>query len=99
MGKKNNPTYPNQTFTPLSTEYDQTHTIFLEEFPEGAYGASKNYDLSKDEWKENMHSAPQFTYENRGFHEGNPRQDPAAHPTHDNPDSNEQDPYVTNSSQ
>ncbi|WP_052947630.1 hypothetical protein [Aneurinibacillus tyrosinisolvens] len=93
MPKKNAPTYPNESFTPLSTEYDQTHTVNLEEFPEGPYGAAINLDISKDEWKEGMHSAPVQAYEARGFHEGIPRQDPAAHDTHDDPNTNEQDPY------
>ena len=79
-------------FTPLSTEYDQNHTYFLEEFPEGAYGSSVHLPLSKKDWKEDMHPAPQFTYEARGFHEGIPRRDPDAHPTHDDPTTSQQGP-------
>ena len=38
------------------------------------------------------HPAPQFTYEARGFHEGFPRKDPDAHPTHDDPTTSQQGP-------
>lgn len=80
-------------FTPLSTEYDQTHTYFLEEFPEGPYGSSMNLPLEKKDWKEDMHVAPRFSYEARGFHEGIPRQDPGAHPTDDDPKTSRQGPF------
>lgn len=94
MSKKNDPTYPNEQFTPLSTEYDQTHTVNLEEFPEGSYGAPLNLQLWKDDWKDDMHSAPLQAFEARSFHEGIPRQDPAAHEMHDNPEKRTQEPYV-----
>ena len=80
-------------FYPLSTEYDQTHTYFMEEFPEGSYGCPVNHDLSKDEWKEDMHPAPAFSYEARSFHEGLERDYPGAHITHDDPKTSVQGPY------
>jgi hypothetical protein len=79
-------------FTPLSTEYDQTHTLFQEEFPEGPYGSALNFDLSKDEWKPNMHAAPRFTYETRSFHNNLEREDAGAHPIHDDPNAAAQPP-------
>lgn len=79
--------------TPLSTEYDQTHTYFQEEFPDGPYGSSILFPLEKKKRKKDAHSAPRFTYEARGFHEGIPRKDPGAHPTHDDPTTSRQGPY------
>lgn len=80
-------------FTPLSTEYDQTHTIFPEEFAEGPYGSPVNFKLSKDEWREDMHAAPRQSYEARGFHEGIPRLDPPSHATGDDPNTSQEGPY------
>ncbi|HJV47163.1 MAG TPA: cytosolic protein [Bacillota bacterium] len=83
-------------YTPLSTEFDQTRTLFPEEFPEGPYGSMSNFDFTKDEWKADMHSAPRFTYETRGFHENLSREDEGSHPTHDDPNQSEQPPYDRN---
>ena len=80
-------------FTPLSTEYDQTHTYFQEEFPEGAYGSSIDLPIEKKDRKEEMYPAPRFSYEARGFHEGIPRKDPGAHPTHDDRTTSSEGPY------
>ncbi|MBP1930960.1 hypothetical protein [Ammoniphilus resinae] len=80
-------------FTPLSTEYDQSHTIFPEEFAEGPYGSPMNFDMSRDFWRDDMYPAPRFTYEARGFHEGTPRQDPGAHKTHDEQGTNVEGPF------
>lgn len=87
---------PNHDFTPISTEYDQSRTLFPEEFPEGPYGSISNFDISKDEWKDHTHAAPRFTYETRAFHNNLTREDAGSHPIHDDPNEDIQPPYDGN---
>lgn len=86
LKKKNTP------YTDLATVESQRNDIIPEEFPEGPYGAATNEDvLGKDTpFLASQHAAPQYTYENREFHAGIPRQDPDAHPTHDDPNRGEE---------
>lgn len=74
-------------YTDLSTVESQRNEIIAEEFPEGPYGAATDEDVLGKEtpYTASQHAAPRFTYENREFHAGLPRQDPDAHPTHDDP--------------
>ncbi len=74
-------------YSEVSTVKSQRDEYMLEEFPEGPYGAAHNEDVLGKEspWYSTQHAAPQYSYENRTFHEGLPRQDPDRHPTHDDP--------------
>lgn len=76
----------------VKTVQSQRNQLFFEEFPEGPYGASTNEDVLGKEspWRSSQHAAPQYTYEMRDFHEGIPRQAPGSHPTHDDPNQNEE---------
>ncbi|WP_091742894.1 hypothetical protein [Marininema mesophilum] len=79
-------------YTDVGTVESQRNDVFPEEFPEGSFGSSINEaTLGKQSpWLPTQHAAPQFTYEMRRFHEGIPRQMPGSHPTHDDPDRNEE---------
>lgn len=84
--KKNTP------YTDVSTVESQRNDIFPEEYPEGPFGATTNEDVLGKEtpYTASQHAAPRFTYENREFHAGIERQDPDAHPTHDDPEHGEE---------
>jgi hypothetical protein len=74
-----------QPTTDLATVESQRHDVFPEEFPDGPYGAATNADfLGKDSpWLQDQRAAPRFSYENKQFHEGIPKQVEPTHPTHD----------------
>jgi hypothetical protein len=84
----------NAPYTDVSTVESLRNEVIPEEFPEGPYGAAHNEDVLGKEspWIASQHAAPQFSYENREFHEGIPRQDPGSHPTHDDPRKDEELP-------
>lgn len=72
-------------YTDLKTVESLRNEYIAEEFPEGPYGAATNEDVLGKEtpFRASQHASPQFTYENREFHQGLMRPDPTAHPTHD----------------
>ncbi|MFC4076106.1 hypothetical protein [Salinithrix halophila] len=82
----------NTRYNDVGTVESQRNELVPEEFPEGPYGASTNEDVLGKEspWRASQHAGPQFTYEMRQFHEGIPRQVPGSHPTHDDPDRDEE---------
>jgi len=92
MGKKDSKKY-----TELSTVEKQQNVLTAQEFPEGPYGSS----IRKDEpvqnkstpWKEGQRKYSAFNYEFKSLHEELPRQMEGAHPPHDDPDTNIQQPY------
>ncbi|WP_134686984.1 hypothetical protein [Brevibacillus migulae] len=93
--KKPKPTYQeykNEYSSELSTVESQRNEIIPEEFPEGPYGAPTNEArLGKATgWEEGQHVISNMAYENRNFHQDLSRQEPASHPTHDDPNLNEE---------
>ena len=82
----------NTPYTDLSTVESQRNEYIAEEFPEGPFGAATNEDVLGKEtpFLASQHASPQYTYENRQFHEGLTRQGPVAHPTHDDPEQDEE---------
>lgn len=79
--------YDNTPYSELSTVESQRNEIIHEEFPEGPYGAATDeVRLGKATgWEKGQHVISNFTYEDREFHQNQPRHDPASHPTHDDP--------------
>jgi hypothetical protein len=74
-------------FTLLSTEYNHLHSRTLEEFPEGAYGASEPGQLGKQSgWDSGEEVNPRFSYENEQLHEAATRKYPQADPLRENPE-------------
>ncbi|WP_078556945.1 cytosolic protein [Bacillus alkalicellulosilyticus] len=70
--------------------------VLPEPFPEGPYGSPINRPLGKSTpWKPGQRSYSAFTYENKNLHQNLPRKFPGAHPTHDDPDKNEEPPYTS----
>jgi hypothetical protein len=84
--------HTHEHYSELSTVESQRNEILQEEFPEGPYGASTNEArLGKATgWEPGQHSTTtRFTYETREMHQDLPRQDPSAHPIHDDPNEKE----------
>ncbi|WP_062199525.1 hypothetical protein [Massilibacterium senegalense] len=73
------------------------HNFFIpEDLPEGPYGSPHNNKLGKrTPWKPGQRPYSAFNYEFKSLHQDLPRQYPGAHPTHDDPNKNEEPPYTT----
>jgi hypothetical protein len=68
--------------------------VLPEDLPEGPYGSPRNDKLGKSTpFDDDQRYYSAFNYENKTLHEGLPRQDPGAHPIHDDPNKNEEAPY------
>ena len=86
-----------EKYTELSNVEKQHNYLTAQEFSEGPYGSS----FRKDEpvqnkstpWEEGQRTYSAFNYEFKSFHQDLPRQMEGAHPTHDDPDTDEQAPY------
>lgn len=86
-----------RSYFDLSNVEKQKNFLTAEEFPEGPLGSP----INKDEAVENKSTPFQkgqrfysaFNYEDKTFHQNIPRQMDGAHPTHDDPDTDEQPPY------
>jgi hypothetical protein len=64
--------------------------VIPEDTPEGPYGSPVNKKLGKTTpWREGQRSMSAFNYEFKSLHQGLPRQDPGAHPPHDDPNKKE----------
>lgn len=82
----------------LSNVEKRKNFLTAEEFPDGPFGSP----IRKDEpvqnkstpWQEGQRYYSNFNYENKTFHQDIPRQMEGAHPTHDDPNKEEQPPYT-----
>lgn len=69
--------------------------VIPEDTPEGPYGSPVNKKLGKTTpWREGQRSYSAFNYEFKSLHQGLPRQDPGAHPPHDDPNKKDA-PYTS----
>lgn len=82
----------------LSNVEKQKNFLTAEEYPEGPYGSpiGKNEQVENKStpWQEGQRFYSAFNYEDKTFHQKIPRQMEGAHPTHDDPESDEQPPYT-----
>jgi hypothetical protein len=72
-------------FTDLTTVESQRNDLTAEEFPEGPYGSSIEAEFmgKSSPWRRDQRPPNTFTYEDREFHAGMPRDYPGDHPLHD----------------
>lgn len=85
-------------YTELSNVEKQQNFLTAEEFPDGPYGSpiAKNQPVQNKNtpWKEGQRYYSNFNYEDKTFHQDIPRQMEGAHPTHDDPNSDENPRYT-----
>jgi hypothetical protein len=83
----------------LSNVEKQKNYLTFEEFPEGPFGSpireNEPVENKSTPWREGQRTYSNFNYENKTFHQDIPRQMEGAHPTHDDPTTDEQPPYTT----
>jgi hypothetical protein len=83
-------------YTDFSNVEDMRNYILPEDLPEGPYGSPRNATLGKSTpWEEGQRYYSAFNYENKSLHQDIPRKFPGAHPTHDDPEKNEELPYTS----
>jgi hypothetical protein len=83
-------------YTDFSNVEDMRNYILPEDLPEGPYGSPRVEKLGKStEWEEGQRYYSAFNYENKSLHQDLPRKFPGAHPTHDDPEKNEELPYTS----
>ncbi len=85
-------------YTDFSNVEDMRNLVLPEIFPEGPYGAPRGkyepVENKSSEWIEGQRYYSAFNYEFKSLHQNLPRQYPGAHPTHDDPEKNEEPPYT-----
>ncbi len=92
------PDKKSRSYFDLSNVEKRKNFLTAEEFPDGPFGSP----IRKDEpvqnkstpWQEGQRYYSNFNYENKTFHQDIPRQMEGAHPTHDDPNKEEQPPYT-----
>lgn len=96
MSDENKKDKEQASYTDVSTVETKQNYYIPEEFPEGSYGSPVNKKLGKtSEWREGQRPYSAFNYEFKSLHQNLPRQVPGAHPPHDDPDKNEEQPYTS----
>ncbi|ETI68692.1 hypothetical protein [Neobacillus vireti] len=84
-------------YTELSNVEKQQNFLTAQEFPEGPYGSTfrvnDTVQIKSTPWKEGQRRYSAYNYEFKSLHQNLPRQMDGAHPTHDDPDRDEQVPY------
>lgn len=92
------PEKKSRSYFDLSNVEKRKNFLTAEEFPDGPFGSP----IRKEEpvqnkstpWQEGQRYYSNFNYENKTFHQDIPRQMEGAHPTHDDPNTEEQPPYT-----
>jgi hypothetical protein len=83
-------------YTDFSNVEDMKNYILPEDLPEGPYGSPRNEKLGKSTpWEDDQRYYSAFNYEFKSLHQDIPRKFPGAHPTHDDPEKNEEQPYTS----
>lgn len=86
-----------EKYSDFSTVEKIRNFLVPEGLPEGAYGSPRGKDEpvqnKSTPWKKGQRHYSAFNYEYKSLHQDIPRQDPGAHPPHDDPRKNEQFPY------
>jgi hypothetical protein len=86
-----------QNYFDLSNVEKQKNFLTAEEFADGPYGSpirqNEPVENKSTPWQEGQRYYSNFNYEDKTFHQNIPRQMEGAHPTHDDPDTDEQSPY------
>jgi hypothetical protein len=76
------------------------NTIIPEEFPEGPFGSPINkknpVENKSTPWRDGQRTYSAYNYEFKSLHQNLPRQMEGAHPTHDDPSKDEEQPYAEN---
>jgi hypothetical protein len=92
------PEKESRSYFDLSNVEKQKNFLTAEEFPEGPFGSPIGKDgpvqNKSTPWQEGQRYYSNFNYENKTFHQDIPRQMEGAHPTHDDPNKEEQPPYT-----
>jgi hypothetical protein len=91
------PKNKDEYYTDFSNVETQRTFLAAEEYPEGPFGSptgkTEIVENKSTPWKHGQQYYSNFTYENRNLHQDLPRQDPGAHPIHDEKDKNTEEPY------
>ncbi|AIE61210.1 hypothetical protein [Bacillus methanolicus] len=89
-----------EAYTDFSNVENQRNYLIPESLPEGAYGSPrgkyKPVENKSTPWKEGQRYHSAYNYEFKSFHKNLPRQMSGAHPPHDDPDKNKEQPYTSN---
>ncbi|MEH7440838.1 cytosolic protein [Bacillus sp. JJ1122] len=86
-----------ELYSDFSNVEKQRNYITAEDLPDGPYGSPigkvEPVKGKSTPWREGQRSYSNFNYEFKSLHQGVPRQEAGAHPTHDDPNESEQPPY------
>lgn len=86
-----------EIYSDFSNVEKQRNYVTAEDLPDGPYGSPigkyEPVEGKSTPWREGQRSYSNFNYEFKSLHQGTPRQEAGAHPTHDDPDQSEQEPY------
>ncbi len=89
-----------EVYTDFSNVETGRNFLVPETLPEGPYGSPRGKDTPVENkstpWEKDQRYYSAFNYENKTLHQDIPRQDPASHPVHADPDRNEEPPYSEN---
>lgn len=86
-----------EEYTDFSNVETMRNYLTVEDLPEGPYGSprgkSEPVENKSTPWEKGQRYYSAFNYENKSLHQNLPRQFPGAHPTHDDPATDQQKEY------